>query len=74
MTTWKERHDAAAAAHTDALKAVQRAATERAQALLDGVAELGSQAAVARELGVTRASVNQAIKALQKKDTDDKPV
>ncbi|WP_031516806.1 helix-turn-helix domain-containing protein [Streptomyces sp. NRRL F-5123] len=74
MTTWKERHDAAVAAHADALKAVQASATERAQALLDGVAELGSQAAVARELGVTRASVNQAIKALQKKATGDKPV
>lgn len=74
MTTWRERHDAAVAAHADALKAVQAAAADRAQALLDGVAELGSQAAVARELGVTRASVNQAIKALQKKNPADRPV
>lgn len=74
MTTWRERHDAAAQAHEQALKAVADAAEERARALLEGVAELGSQAAVARDLGVTRASVNQAIKALEKKNPDNKPV
>lgn len=73
MTTWRERHDAAVEAHRQALKAVQQAAEDRASALLDGVAELGSQAAVARDLGVTRASVNQAIKALEKK-AGEKPV
>jgi DNA-binding GntR family transcriptional regulator len=74
VTTWRERHDAAVEDHHQALTAVQQAAEKRAQALLDGVAELGSQAAVARELGVTRASVNQAIKALEKKKPGDKPV
>ncbi|MFJ2631084.1 LysR family transcriptional regulator [Streptomyces sp. NPDC087422] len=67
MTTWRERHAAAVQAHTEALAAVQQSAEARALALIDGVAELGTQAAVARELGVTRASVNQAIKALEKK-------
>jgi DNA-binding transcriptional regulator YdaS (Cro superfamily) len=36
-------------------------------ALLDGVAELGTQTAVAAELGVKTPSVNQAIRAYQKK-------
>lgn len=67
MTTWKERHDAAVAAQNDAQAAYRQASDDRARALLDGVAELGTQAEVARELGVTRASVNQAIKALEKK-------
>lgn len=67
MTTWKERHDAAVRKQDAAQKAYQEATDERAQALLDGEAELGSQAAVARELGVTRAGINRAINALKKK-------
>lgn len=67
MTTWRERHDAAVAAQAKAWKAYIAATDERARALLDGVTDLGSQAAVGRDLGVTRASVNQAIKALEKK-------
>lgn len=71
VSTWRERHAAAVHDHTEALAAIQRSAEDRAQALIDGVAELGTQAAVARELGVTRASVNQAIKALEKKQKLD---
>lgn len=67
MTTWRERHDAAVAAQEAAQTAYREASEERAYALLDGVQELGSQAAVARELDITRAAVNQAIKALEKK-------
>lgn len=67
MTTWKERHDAAVRKQDEAQLAYQAATAERAQALLDGEAELGSQAAVARELGVTRATINRAINALKKK-------
>lgn len=67
MTTWRERHDAAVAAQATAWEAYIEAAADRARALLDGVAQLGSQAEVGRALGVTRASVNQAIKALEKK-------
>ena len=67
VTTWKERHDAAVQKQDAAQKAYQEASVERAQALLDGEAELGSQAAVARELGVGRSIVNRAIKALEKK-------
>lgn len=67
MTTWKQRLAAAEEAQRTAYSAYQQATDDRAQALLDGVTELGSQAEVARELGITRASVNQAIRALQKK-------
>lgn len=67
MTTWKERHDAAVRKQEAAQQAYQEATDERAQALIDGEAELGSQAAVARELGVTRAGISRAINALKKK-------
>ncbi|MFS8200502.1 hypothetical protein ACLVWQ_17670 (plasmid) [Streptomyces sp. CWNU-52B] len=67
MTTWKERHDAAVRNQEAAQKAYQEATDERAQALLDGEAELGTQAAVARELGVTRAGINRAITAFKAK-------
>ncbi|MFF7200496.1 hypothetical protein [Streptomyces sp. NPDC008141] len=67
MTTWKERHDAAVRKQDAAQQAYREATDERAQALLDGEAELGSQSAVARELGVTRATINRAINALKKR-------
>ncbi|HEY9414227.1 MAG TPA: hypothetical protein VIQ30_05675 [Pseudonocardia sp.] len=67
MTTWKERHDAAVRKQKAALDAYQEATDERALALIAGAEELGSQAAVARELGVKTPSVNQAIRAYQKK-------
>lgn len=67
VTTWKERLDEAERQQEAAQLAYQKASEDRARALQDGVAELGSQAAVARDLGVKRASVNQAIKALERK-------
>jgi hypothetical protein len=67
VTTWKERHDEAVRKQAAAQKAYQDATDERALALLAGVEELGSQAAVARELGIKTPSVNQAIRAYQKK-------
>lgn len=67
VTTWRERHDAAVRKQEAAQRAYQEATDERAQALIDGEAELGSQAAVARELGVTRAGISRAINALKKK-------
>jgi DNA-binding MarR family transcriptional regulator len=67
VTTWKERHDEAVREQDAAQLAYQAATAKRAQALLDGEAELGSQAEVARELGVTRATVNRVIKQLEKK-------
>lgn len=67
MNTWKERHDDAVRRQAEARKAYTKASNDRAQALLEGEAELGSQAAVARALGVTRAIVNRAIRALDKK-------
>jgi DNA invertase Pin-like site-specific DNA recombinase len=67
VTTWKERHDEAVRKQEAAQLAYQQASEDRARALLDGEAELGSQAAVARELGVGRSIVNRAIKALEKK-------
>ncbi|MEU9597226.1 hypothetical protein AB0E06_10480 [Streptomyces sp. NPDC048109] len=43
------------------------AATRRAQALRDGVAELGTVAAVARDLGRSWQAVDQALKRDEKK-------
>lgn len=73
VTTWKERHDAAVEKQRLAQEAFHEASVERAQALLDGQAELGSQSEVARALGVHRTIVNRAIKALEKK-AGEKPV
>ncbi|MET9411293.1 hypothetical protein ABZX90_36950 [Streptomyces sp. NPDC002935] len=67
MTTWRARHDEAVRKQEAAQQAYREATDERAQALLAGVEELGSQTAVARELGVKTPSVNQAIRAYQKK-------
>ena len=67
MTTWKERHDEAVRKQAAAQLAYQEATDERALALIAGVEELGTQSAVARELGVKTPSVNQAIRAYQKK-------
>ncbi|MFJ4785490.1 hypothetical protein [Streptomyces sp. NPDC088794] len=69
MTTWRERHDAAVQKQEAAQQAYQEATDERAQALIDGETELGSQAEVARELGVTRAGISRAINALKKKQS-----
>ncbi|MFE2132257.1 winged helix-turn-helix transcriptional regulator [Streptomyces sp. NPDC059466] len=66
MTTWKERHDEAVRQQAAAWQAYLDSTAERGRALLDGAEVLGSQAAVARELGVSRAVVNRAIKALEK--------
>jgi hypothetical protein len=67
VTTWRARHDEAVRKQQAAQQAYQDATDERALALIAGVEELGSQAAVARELGVKTPSVNQAIRAYQKK-------
>jgi DNA invertase Pin-like site-specific DNA recombinase len=67
VTTWKERHDEAVRKQAEAQAAYQAATDERAQALIDGEAELGSQSAVAKELGVTRAGINRAINAFKAK-------
>lgn len=67
MTTWRERHDDAVRKQAAAQKAYQEATDERALALIAGVEELGTQTAVAAELGVKTPSVNQAIRAYQKK-------
>jgi hypothetical protein len=67
VTTWKARHDDAVRKQQAAQQAYQDATDERALALLAGVEELGSQAAVARELGIKTPSVNHAIRAYQKK-------
>jgi DNA invertase Pin-like site-specific DNA recombinase len=67
VTTWKQRHDEAVRKQAEAQAAYQAATDERAQALIDGEAELGSQSAVARELGVTRAGISRAINAFKAK-------
>ncbi|MFD6432844.1 hypothetical protein [Streptomyces venezuelae] len=42
-------------------------ADRRAQALLDGVGELGDRAAVARDLGISWTAVDKAIKKYERK-------
>lgn len=69
MTTWRERHDAAVRKQDAAQQAYQEATDERAQALIEGEYVLGSQSAVARELGVTRAGINRAINAFKNKQS-----
>lgn len=54
-------------------QAVSEAATRRAQALRDGVAELGTVAAVARDLGRSWQAVDQALKRDAKKSAKDTP-
>jgi DNA-binding transcriptional regulator LsrR (DeoR family) len=68
MSSWLDRHNAAVARQDAALSKYQKATRDRAAALKDGEAELGSQAEVARALGVSRAIVNRAIKKAAKRD------
>lgn len=68
---WRERHDAARRDQENAARLMREATHARALALLDGIAELGGpppeyrggKSAVARELGISRASVGQTINA-----------
>lgn len=46
---------------------VSEAATRRAEALLEGVADLGTVADVARDLGISWNAVDKAIKKYQRK-------
>nr|WP_078972533.1 helix-turn-helix domain-containing protein [Streptomyces antibioticus] len=50
-------------------QAASEAAARRAEALLDGVEELGSKAEVARALGRSWQAVDQAIKRYERKRT-----
>ena len=52
-------------------QAVSEAASRRAQALRDGVAELGTVAEVARALGRSWQAVDQALKRDQRKKAPD---
>ncbi|MFC8429889.1 hypothetical protein [Streptomyces sp. NPDC057253] len=54
-------------------QAASEAASRRAQALRDGVAELGTVAAVARDLGRSWQAVDQALKRDEKKSAKDAP-
>lgn len=68
---WRQR-----VADEDALLAqltglISDAATRRAEALLEGVAELGTVADVARDLGVSWNAVDKAIKKYQRKQSAD---
>ncbi|MFG3110553.1 hypothetical protein [Streptomyces tendae] len=50
---------------------VTDAANRRAEALLEGVADLGTVADVARELGLSWNAVDKAIKKYERRKTDD---
>ncbi|MFJ5893808.1 hypothetical protein [Streptomyces californicus] len=61
-SSWRKRVAAEKKRQKDLQDELRASAIRRAQALLDGVAELGSQAAVAREIGVSTTAVQNAIK------------
>ncbi|WP_405431150.1 hypothetical protein [Streptomyces anulatus] len=61
-SSWRKRVADEKRRQKDLQDELRASAIRRAQALLDGVAELGSQAAVAREIGVSTTAVQNAIK------------
>ncbi|KDN84400.1 hypothetical protein KCH_41910 [Kitasatospora cheerisanensis KCTC 2395] len=61
-TTWRDRVEAEDRLQRDLLAEMSASAARRAQALVDGVAQLGSKSAVARELGITPTAVRKAIR------------
>lgn len=61
-SSWRNRVADEKKRQKDLQDELRASAIRRAQALLDGVAELGSQAAVAREIGVSTTAVQNAIK------------
>ena len=67
---WRERVAAEDEAQRQLRNDMSASARRRAEALRDGVKELGSKAAVARELGTTEAAVRKAIAALRSAATE----
>lgn len=61
-TTWRDRVEAEEELLHQLKTQTSEAAKRRAAALRDGVAELGSVAAVARELGRSHTAIDNAIK------------
>lgn len=61
-TTWRERVEVEKRRQRDLLAEIAASARRRAAALEDGVAELGSKSAVAREIGINVSAVRKAIR------------
>jgi DNA invertase Pin-like site-specific DNA recombinase len=58
---WRERVEAENKRQRDLLEEIAASARRRAEAFKDGVAELGSKSAVAREIGIDVRAVRRAI-------------
>ncbi len=61
---WRERVAAEDEAQRQLRNDMSASARRRAEALRDGVSELGSKAAVARDLGIDEKAVRKALTAL----------
>lgn len=62
MTSWRERVRAEEREQQRLLVLISESAGRKAQALEDGVRELGSRSAVARDLGKSASAVRKAIR------------
>ncbi|MFD9192961.1 hypothetical protein ACFWCA_32705 [Streptomyces phaeochromogenes] len=70
---WRERVHDEEQLLTQLNRLVSEAATRRAQALQEGVDELGTVAEVARDLGRSWNAVDKAIKKLDRKNPPGQP-
>ncbi|MGX1711389.1 hypothetical protein ACWIFI_18915 [Streptomyces albidoflavus] len=61
-STWRERFEVEQQRHRDLLKEIRVSARRRAQALEEGVAELGTKSAVARAVGIDVSAVRRSIR------------
>ena len=61
-TTWRERVEAENQLQRDLQTEMSASARRRAAAFVEGVAELGSKSAVAREIGIDVSAVRKSIR------------
>ncbi|MGW1219489.1 hypothetical protein ACWD6O_34465 [Streptomyces californicus] len=62
ITTWRERVEAENQLQRDLQAEMSASARRRAAAFVEGVAELGSKSAVAREIGIDVSAVRKSIR------------
>ncbi|MFE0875371.1 hypothetical protein ACFW4X_10885 [Streptomyces smyrnaeus] len=60
--TWRERYRAEKQRHRELLEEISASAQRRAEALEEGVRELGTKSAVARDLGEDVSAVRRTIR------------
>ncbi|WP_051941565.1 hypothetical protein [Phaeacidiphilus oryzae] len=71
---WRERIAAEDEIQRQLREDMAQSAVRRAEALRDGVADLGSNSAVARDLGTTEGAVRRALRALNSAGTEENPI